>query len=216
MTGVEAVSNGVKAFREPTAPTAQKTLTVIILILMVLLAGIAYLCSAYGVGATDPVHHYESVLSMLLRCPAAGEKCFITVSIASILPEFLSLSARIRRYGLSAPLPHLPSSPATGTCQTRFRVDGPPLSLHQWHLRAGGADGRPADPVQRRHRPVDSVVRGRGIPGIPAFAGGNGGALEARRRRSLQNVLVNGLGALATAVTTAVVLTSEDSWKAPG
>src|SRR6184192_1967980 len=43
MTGVEAVSNGVKAFREPVVSTARRTLTVIILLLMVLLAGIAYL-----------------------------------------------------------------------------------------------------------------------------------------------------------------------------
>ena len=91
MTGVEAVSNGVRAFREPTAPNAQKTLTVIIIILMVLLAGIAWLASAYGVGATDPVKHYESVLSMLLRA-TTGRGVFYYVSIGSIL-LVLSLSA---------------------------------------------------------------------------------------------------------------------------
>src|SRR5258707_2774507 len=48
MTGVEAVSNGVKAFREPVVPTARRTLTVIIVILSLLLAGIAYLVRAYG------------------------------------------------------------------------------------------------------------------------------------------------------------------------
>ncbi len=42
MTGVEAVSNGVKAFREPTVRNAQRTLTVIIALLAILLAGIAY------------------------------------------------------------------------------------------------------------------------------------------------------------------------------
>lgn len=60
MTGVEAVSNGVKAFSEPTSANAQRTLTVIIATLMVLLAGISYLTSSYGVGATDPVQHYGS------------------------------------------------------------------------------------------------------------------------------------------------------------
>ena len=48
MTGVEAVSNGVLAFREPTTKNAQKTLTIIIALLIVLLAGIAFLCRAYG------------------------------------------------------------------------------------------------------------------------------------------------------------------------
>ena len=38
----EAVRNGVKAFREPGVKNAQRTLTVIILILAVLLAGISY------------------------------------------------------------------------------------------------------------------------------------------------------------------------------
>ena len=41
LTGVEAVSNGVKAFREPTVKNAQRTLTVIIFLLAVLLAGIS-------------------------------------------------------------------------------------------------------------------------------------------------------------------------------
>ncbi|MBV9082874.1 MAG: APC family permease, partial [Acidobacteriaceae bacterium] len=54
MTGVEAVSNGVKAFHEPTARHARRTLTVIIALLIVMLAGIAYLVRAYGIMATDP------------------------------------------------------------------------------------------------------------------------------------------------------------------
>jgi hypothetical protein len=43
MTGVEAVSNGVRAFRELAVLTATRTLTMIIVILSVLLVGIAYL-----------------------------------------------------------------------------------------------------------------------------------------------------------------------------
>src|ERR1017187_10262261 len=43
MTAVEAVSNGVRAFRDPTVRNAQRTLTVIIGLLGILLAGIAYL-----------------------------------------------------------------------------------------------------------------------------------------------------------------------------
>src|SRR6202035_316346 len=54
LTGVEAVSNGVKAFREPTVKNAQRTLTVIIFLLAVLLGGISYLVKAYGIAATDP------------------------------------------------------------------------------------------------------------------------------------------------------------------
>jgi amino acid transporter len=92
MTGVEAVSNGVKAFREPAVPSARRTLTVIIALLIVLLAGIAYLVRAYGVAATDPGQPgYQSVLSMLLAA-VAGRGIFYYVSIGSIL-LVLALSA---------------------------------------------------------------------------------------------------------------------------
>lgn len=85
MTGVEAVSNGVQAFREPVVPSARRTLTIIVAILMVLLLGIAYLAHAYSVGATEPgTAQYQSVLSQLLGA-VAGRGIFYWVSIASIL-----------------------------------------------------------------------------------------------------------------------------------
>src|SRR5258708_12869235 len=68
MTGVEAVSNGVKAFREPVVPTARRTLPIIIALLVVLLAGIACLIPVYGIPPTDPRQPgYHRVLSILLR-----------------------------------------------------------------------------------------------------------------------------------------------------
>lgn len=85
MTGVEAVSNGVKAFREPVVKTAQLTLTAIVAILIVLLAGIAYLVRAYHIGATPPGQPgYESVLSQLTAA-VAGKDAFYYVTIGSIL-----------------------------------------------------------------------------------------------------------------------------------
>jgi amino acid transporter len=92
LTGVEAVSNGVKAFREPGVKNAQRTLTVIIFILAVLLGGISYLVKAYGIAATDPgAPGYQSVLSMLLSA-VFGKGVFYFLTIASIL-LVLSLSA---------------------------------------------------------------------------------------------------------------------------
>jgi amino acid transporter len=92
MTGVEAVSNGVMAFRDPTTKNAQKTLTIIIALLILLLAGIAFLCRAYGVGATDPEGSgYQSVLSQLIGA-VMGRGIFYYVSIGSIL-LVLALSA---------------------------------------------------------------------------------------------------------------------------
>jgi amino acid transporter len=92
MTGVEAVSNGVMAFREPTDKYARLTLTIIIAILMVMLSGIAYLSPVYGVAATAPGQQgYQSILSQLIAA-ITGKGAFYWTSIVSIL-IVLSLSA---------------------------------------------------------------------------------------------------------------------------
>jgi amino acid transporter len=92
LTGVEAVSNGVKAFREPAVKNAQRALTVIIFLLVVLLAGISYLVKVYGIAATDPGQPgYQSLLSMLIAA-VFGKGVFYYLTIASIL-FVLSLSA---------------------------------------------------------------------------------------------------------------------------
>ena len=92
MTGVEAVSNGVPLFRTPAIPFATRTLSAIILILMALLGGIAYLSSAYGVVATEPGQAgYQSVLSMLTAA-VVGRGPFYYVTMAAIV-TVLCLSA---------------------------------------------------------------------------------------------------------------------------
>src|SRR5208283_2464225 len=85
MTGVEAVSNGVMAFREPRRQSARLTLTIIIVILMLLLTGIAYLCNAYGIGAAVPGQAgYQSVLSQLVSA-ISGRGWFYYVTMVSVL-----------------------------------------------------------------------------------------------------------------------------------
>src|SRR5581483_6223793 len=92
MTGVEAVSNGVSAFREPCVVHARRTLSAIIGLLALMLAGIAYLCWAYGIMATEPGEAgYDSVLSMLTE-KVVGRGWFYYVTIGSVL-SVLALSA---------------------------------------------------------------------------------------------------------------------------
>jgi amino acid transporter len=92
MTGVEAVSNGVQVFREPVISHARRTLSVIVAILIVLLAGIAYLSQSYQIGATAPGQAgYQSVLSQLTAA-VAGKHVFYSITIGAIL-MVLSLSA---------------------------------------------------------------------------------------------------------------------------
>ena len=92
LTGVEAVSNGVKAFRDPAVKNAQRTLTIIIFLLAVLLAGISYLVNVYSIVATEPGKTgYQSILSMLTSA-VFGQGFFYYLTMAGIL-LVLSLSA---------------------------------------------------------------------------------------------------------------------------
>jgi amino acid transporter len=92
MTGVEAVSNAVNAFRAPQVRNARLTLSIIVAVLAILLAGIAYLAMSYGVMAMDQTKPgYQSVLSQLVDA-VAGRGVFYYVAIASAL-MILCLSA---------------------------------------------------------------------------------------------------------------------------
>jgi len=62
MTGVEAIANGVQAFREPSAKNAAKTLGWMAGILLFLFLGISFLAVAAGVQPTE-----ETVISQLSR-----------------------------------------------------------------------------------------------------------------------------------------------------
>jgi amino acid transporter len=92
MTGVEAVSNGMTAFRDPTVKHGHRTLTAIVGILGALLLGIAYLATAYGIGAMDQTQEgYRSVLSQLASA-VVGNGLLYYVAIGSLLCV-LALSA---------------------------------------------------------------------------------------------------------------------------
>jgi hypothetical protein len=92
MTGVEAVSNGVTAFKEPRSKNANITLTVIIGILVILLFGLSYVARAYGVTAMDPnATSYQSVLSIAVSA-VFGRQWFYFLTMGSVLAA-LSFSA---------------------------------------------------------------------------------------------------------------------------
>ncbi|MGD0365566.1 MAG: amino acid permease, partial [Bryobacteraceae bacterium] len=212
MTGVEAVSNGVKAFREPTAENARRTLAVIIGLLIVMLAGIAWLVKAYDIAATDPgAPGYQSVLAMLVAA-VAGKGAFYYVTIASIL-LVLALSANTA----FADFPRL--------CRT---------IAHDGFLpRSFGARGRRLIYSQGVYVLVALsalllVVFG-GVTDrlIPLFAVGAflaftlsqaGMVVHWKRvggRGARHSMFVNGLGAVATAITVVVVLVAkfmEGAW----
>ncbi|MDP2876379.1 MAG: APC family permease [Holophaga sp.] len=70
LTGVEAISNGIQAFKEPSAKNAAKTMVWMIILLAVMFLGITLLASKFGVIAThnsDPLFVPETLLSQLAK-----------------------------------------------------------------------------------------------------------------------------------------------------
>jgi amino acid transporter len=203
MTGVEAVSNGVMAFREPTDKYAKLTLTIIIAILIVMLLGIAYLVPAYGIAATDPGKPgYDSVLSQLLAA-VTGRGAFYWLSIGSIL-VVLSLSANTA----FADFPRLARAIAqNGFLPHAFVIRGRRLVFAQGVYALALLTGA-----------LLIIFRGVTDRLIPLYAVGAflaftlsqaGMVVHWKRNRgpgALRSMLLNGLGAFATGVTTVVVL----------
>ncbi len=68
LTGVEAISDGVPAFRKPEYVNARKTLTVMIAILAVTFSGITFLAHQYGAIPIDQAEpNYQTVVSQIAR-----------------------------------------------------------------------------------------------------------------------------------------------------
>ena len=212
MTGVEAVSNGVKAFREPVVSTARRTLTVIIVLLMMLLAGIAYLVHAYGIEATDPGQPgYQSVLSLLLAA-VSGRGGFYYVSMASIL-AVLALSANTafadfpRLCRAIAQNNYLPHSFATRGRRLVYTQGILVLAVLAAVLLIvfGGVTDR-LIPLYAVGAFLAFTLSQAGMVGHWRRVGGKG---------ATRSMLINGLGALATGITVIVVLVAkfvEGAW----
>jgi len=204
MTGVEAVSNGVMAFRDPTRKNAKATLTIIIALLAILLLGIALLCRAYGIAATDPGQAgYESVLSMLTRA-VMGHGWFYYLTIASVL-LVLALSANTS----FADFPRLTRAIAQDDYMPRiFLIRGRRL-LYSWGIYVlvaltaalliffGGV--------------TDRLIPLFAIGAFLAFTLSQAGMVMHWKRQgnAPARMIINGVGAVATGITTLVVLVAK-------
>ncbi|HLY65862.1 MAG TPA: APC family permease [Chloroflexota bacterium] len=68
MTGVEAISDGVPAFKEPQAPNARTTLLWMVILLATMFTGITLLAHFLGILPEDPsAPGYETVLSLIAK-----------------------------------------------------------------------------------------------------------------------------------------------------
>ena len=203
LTGVEAVSNGVQAFKEPVVEAARATLTAIIAILIVLLGGIALLVRYYGIMATDPGQPgYQSVLS-LLTAAVAGKGIFYDVTMFSVL-LVLCLSANTS----FADFPRL--------CRMVARDDYLPHSLAGRGRRLVYSQGILALAILAGLLLIlfggvtDRLIPLFAVGAFMAFTLSQAGMVGHWRRtakgaKAARGMLVNGIGALATGITVMVI-----------
>jgi amino acid transporter len=81
LTGVEAVSDGVPAFKPPEAHNARVVLTVLGVILIVLFLGITFLAYDFGIGP----RHEETVISQLARHVFGGGAIYFEIQAVTML-----------------------------------------------------------------------------------------------------------------------------------
>ncbi len=212
MTGVEAVSNGVRAFRDPVVDTARRVLTIIIGLLMVMLAGIAYLVHAYNIVATDPGQPgYQSVLSMIVAA-VAGRGVFYYLTIGSVL-VVLALSANTA----FADFPRLCRAIAlNGYLPDSFSLRGRRLVYSRGIYVLAILTGS----LLILFRGVtDRLIPLYAVGAFLAFTLSQAGMVAHWKKNkgpgSRRSMFINGLGAFATGVTVIVVLVAkfvEGAW----
>jgi amino acid transporter len=213
LTGIEAVSNGVQAFRKPVVPAARATLTAIIAMLIVLLGGIAVLVRYYGIMATDPgAAGYQSVLSMLTAA-VTGKGIFYDLTMFSVL-LVLCLSANTS----FADFPRL--------CRVVARDDYLPHSLAGRGRRLVYSEGIWALAILAGlllilfQGVTDRLIPLFAVGAFLAFTLSQAGMVghwlrTASWAEAWHSILVNGLGALATGITVLVVVVAkfaEGAW----
>jgi amino acid transporter len=205
MTGVEAVSNGVMAFREPRVRNAQRALTVIMGTLVVMLFGTAWLATKYHIMAMDPSHPgYQSLLSLIVMA-VFGRGWFYHFTMWSIFlalclsanTAFAGFPRLARSIAIQDYLPHV------------FTIRGRRL-LFSHGIYA--LTGFTFVILVALRGDVDRLISLYAIGAFLAFTLSQAGMVQHWRREDpshkgrLWHMFVNGLGAVATGITTIIVL----------
>jgi amino acid transporter len=208
MTGVEAVSNGVMAFKEPRAKQAQRTLSVIIGILIILLFGTAWLAQKYQIMAMDQDKPgYQSLLSLIVQA-VFGHTWFYHFTMWSVFlalclsanTAFADFPRLTRAIALNDYLPHV------------FTLRGRRL------LFSGGIyvlTGFTAALLIAFDGRVDLLISLYAIGAFMAFTLSQAGMVMHWKKEGPGHrgrgwhMFVNGTGAIATGITTIIVLVAK-------
>jgi amino acid transporter len=208
MTGVEAVSNGVMAFGEPRAKKAQLTLTIIIGILIVLLFGTSWLAHSYNIMAMRPDDpENQSLLSLIVKA-VFGRTWFYFLTMGSVFLA-LALSANTafadfprltRAIAMKDHLPHV------------FILRGRRLLFSHGVYALTGFT---AIILIIFGGVTDKLIPLYAIGAFLAFTLSQAGMVQHWRKQEGEHkdrgwhMFVNGLGAVATGITTVIVLVSK-------
>lgn len=83
LTGIEAISDGVQAFKPPEAKNAAATLTLMVTLLITMFLGITWLAHLHGAMPNDATH--ETVVSQIARTVVGTGPAYFAIQVATAL-----------------------------------------------------------------------------------------------------------------------------------
>ena len=204
LTGVEAIANGVNAFRRPQSRNASRTLGILGVLAITFFLGVSYL--AIEMHAVPNEGGYPSLVSQIARVvfPAGSPSSFMYYAVQASTVAILVLAANTAYQGF----PRLAALLAQDRFFPRqFTNLGDRLVFSNGIVVLAGARRRPDLDLRRRCR---ALIHLYVIGVFTAFTLSQTGMvrywLRTRDPGWLRRALINGVGALATFVVTLVVI----------
>jgi amino acid transporter len=202
LTGVEAISDGVPAFKSPEWKNARTTLTWAGVVFGVLFLGIAYLVTATGI-VPDPTEE-QTVLSLLVRHLTGDGAVLVIAQVATVLILVLAANTSF------ADFPRLSSFLARDSFLPRaFAFRGERLAFTTGIV---ALSGMAIALIVGFSASVSALIPLYTLGVFIAFTLSQGGMLvrwwQRREQGWRYGLFINGLGAATTAVVTVVVGTS--------
>ena len=198
LTGVEAISNGVPAFRRPESKNAAATLVWMGVLLGTLFLGVSVLAHHLKPYPS----HDQTVMAQMGLAVFGNGPAFVLLQVATA--AILTLAANTAYNGF----PSLSSIIAKdGYLPRQLAAPRRPAGVLERHHRARGRRGRAPHRVQRHHERAHPALRGRGVHVVHAVAVGHDAPSPrgSSGRGWRRNVLLNATGAIATLAVLLIV-----------
>ncbi len=203
LTGVEAISDGVPAFKPPEWRNARITLVWAAAIFAALFLGISFMASTIGI-VPDPSEE-NTVLSQVARVVVGEGAFFIVIQVATVLVLALAANTAF------ADFPRLSSFLARDSFMPRqFAFRGERLAFTTGIVALSGSGGTPARRIRRERDGADPALHARRVPGLHPLPVEHGRPMVAAPRAQLAaGDRDQWLGALTTGVIAIIVVESK-------